>query len=301
MWHCGEAGVLAQAPTSRPDQAARLRELVSRRVAPQHRTLTVAVLSGKGGVGKTNIAVNLAICLSGRGLRVALLDADLGLANADLLLDVALTQNLWHVAAGQRSIEEVGRVVAGGVFFVPGASGIEQAADLPDLQRQHLLEELSRLAAQTDVMVLDCGAGISRNVLTMAGAADISLLITTPEPTALTDAYAVVKSLACRRSGAGSVHLVVNLARSGEEARRTFERLARVSERFIKFPIADGGFLLQDTHVELAVRQRCPFVIRYPRCAASACISAIASRLAGTRGVARRSGNFFGRVVGVFV
>lgn len=287
--------------THRPDQAARLRELVAHHGEPCGQTRTVAVLSGKGGVGKTNVAVNLAICLAGRGLRVTLLDADLGLANADLLLDVSLPHNLSHVISGLRQIDEVGRVVAGGVFFVPGASGLERVANLSEFERQRLLGQLARLGQRTDLLVLDCGAGISPNVLSLAGAADISLLVTTPEPTAVTDAYAVVKVLVARRQRPESIRLVVNQAQSRAEAREVFDRLARVAERFMEFPIADGGYLLHDTHVELAVRQRCPFVLRYPQCAASACISAIAGRVAGSPGLSRRTGDFFRRVVGLFV
>lgn len=283
------------------DQAARLRELVARGEQVAGKALTVAVLSGKGGVGKTNIAVNLAICLAARGLRVTLLDADVGLANADVLLNVSAQYNLSHVVAGLRRIDQVGTVVAGGVFFVPGASGLERVADLSEVERQAVIAQMRRLGGQTDVAVLDCGAGLSPNVLSFALAADLDLVVTTPEPTAVTDAYAVVKVLARRGKAPGSVRLLVNLAESRQEARKVYARVAGVAERFLQYPIAEGGYLLHDTHVELAVRQRCPFVLRYPRCAASACISAIAGRLAGSGGAARGTGGFFRRVVGMFV
>ncbi len=269
--------------------------------APRAKALSVAVLSGKGGVGKTNLAVNLAICLAGRGNRVTLLDADLGLANADLLLDVTSPYNLSQVISGTRRIEEVGQVAAGGIFFVPGVSGLDRVADLSRAQLADLVSQFRSLGNRTDLAIVDCGAGMSRSVLGFALAADISIVITTPEPMAMADSYAVVKALAGRGYPAGAVRVVVNQAESRAEARRVFERLSGVAKRFIEFPIADGGYLLQDTHVELAVRQRCPFVLRYPRCAASACVSAIAGRVADRRGLSRRTGSFFRRVVGLFV
>jgi flagellar biosynthesis protein FlhG len=142
---------------------------------------------------------------------------------------------------------------------------------------------------------------MSAGVLSFALAADLALLVTTPEPTAMTDAYALVKALAGRGEPPGSVRLLVNLADSRREARKVYGRVAAVAERFLEYPIADAGYVLHDKHVELAVRQRCPFVLRYPQSAASACISAIAGRLAGSMAATRTAGGFFGRVVGMFV
>jgi flagellar biosynthesis protein FlhG len=191
--------------------------------------------------------------------------------------------------------------VAGGVYFVPGASGLEGVANLSDFERQDLLSEMGRLDERTDVAVLDCGAGLSSGVLSFALAADLDLLVTTPEPTAMTDAYAVVKALAGQGKPPGSVRLVVNLADSRQAARKVYRRVSGVAERFLHFDVADAGYLLHDTHVELAVRQRSPFVLRYPRSAASVCISAIAGRLSGSIAATRTAGGFFRRVVGMFV
>ena len=284
----------------RTDQAARLRELMAAEGLVQPATRTVAVTSGKGGVGKTNVAVNLAISLASRGLRVALLDMDLGLANADLLLGARRSYNLGHVVSGLREIEQVGTMTTGDIFFVPGASGVDHLANLSDFERQHLIAQMHRLERGSDVLVLDCGAGISRNVLSFILAADTCLLVTTPEPMAVTDAYAMIKVLT-QKGHQGSIQLLVNFAESRREARDVLRRIASVAQRFLGFPIADGGYMLQDTHVELAVRQRCPFVLRYPRCAASACMAAVASRLVTRETAARRSGGVFRRVVGLFV
>ena len=284
----------------RIDQAARLRALVAEGGPARPMAHAVAVTSGKGGVGKTNVAVNLAICLASRGLNVALLDMDLGLANADLLLGTQSPYNLAHVVSGLRPIDQVGTMAPGEIFFIPGASGIDRLANLTDFEREHLIAQMHRLEQRHDVLVLDCGAGISRNVLSFALAADTCLLVTTPDPMAVTDAYATIKALA-QNQHHGSIRLLVNLADSRREAREVLTRIAAVAQRFLEFPIADGGYMLQDTHVELAVRQRCPFVLRYPRCAASACMAAIACRLARSDPAARQSGGFFRRVVGLFV
>jgi flagellar biosynthesis protein FlhG len=281
------------------DQASRLRELAASRQPGPPAALTVAVTSGKGGVGKTNLAVNLAVCLGARGLRVCLVDMDMGLANADLLLQTRSAYNLSHVLSGLRSIDQAGAETTGGVFFVPGVSGVDRLANLSDFERQHLIAQTRRLGQSADMVILDCGAGISPNVLAFACSAQVCLLVTTPEPTAVTNAYALIKVLT-QKKYQGSTRLVVNLADSGTEAADVFNRIASVAQRFLKHPIADGGYLLHDAHVELAVRQRCPFLLRYPRCAASACMTAVANRLTQDRTALGRAGGLFRRVVGLF-
>jgi len=281
----------------RPDQAAQLREMIRghRRCA-----MTLAVMSGKGGVGKSNVAVNLSICLAERGLRVALMDLDMGLANADLLMNLHPRYNLAHLVAGVRTIEEISVPGPGGIRFIPGATGMQGLANLSEFERQNLILQLHKLDAYADIIVFDLGAGISRNVTSFAHAADRAWVVTTPEPTALADAYATVKALQ-REQCPARVELVVNMANSRAEAQAAYRRVAGVARKFLNFPIADGGFMLQDTAVELAVQARCPFVIRYPGSNASACIAAMASEVARSCVVPPRRGGFFKRVAGLFV
>ncbi len=279
------------------DQATALREMVRRRSSSG---LVLAVTSGKGGVGKSTVAVNLSICLAARGVRVVLADVDMGLANADLLLNVTPRHTLSHVLSGARRIEDVCIDGPGGIRFVPGASGVQTLANLSEFERRHLILQLHKLKANTDIVILDCGAGISDNVLGFAVSADCVLVVTTPQPTALTDAYATVKTLDMRGCTAG-IRLFVNMANSRTEAQAVFERLAGVAQRFLKYSVASSGYMLHDMAVERAVQERCPFVIRYPGSNASACIAATASDMAQSVLGQTPRGGLLKRVVGLFV
>src|SRR3972149_11356134 len=163
----------------RRDQATHLREMVR---GHRRSALTLAVMSGKGGVGKTNVAVNLSICLAERGLRTALMDLDMGLANADLLMNLQPRYTLAHLVAGVRTIAEISIRGPGGIQFVPGASGTQSLANLSEFERQNLISQLHKLDANADIIVFDLGAGISRNVTGFAHAANRVWVITTPAP-----------------------------------------------------------------------------------------------------------------------
>jgi len=294
--------------SSTEDQARGLRRLIQSfssaldhtRADPQGSATTIAVAGGKGGVGKTNVAVNLGLCLAANGRRVTLLDLDMGMADADLLLGVHAPYNLAHVLSGLRELEEVCIRLPGGLRFVPGVSGADRLANLSEFEGRRLVRQMRGLEHDNDFVVLDCGAGISRNVLMFALAAGTVVLVTTPEPAAITDTYAMIKVLV-RRHYSGPIRLLVNMAGDRAEARRAYQRIAEVSAKFLKYPIADCGYMLHDSHVELAVRKRCPFVLRFPKCAASSCLTAVASRLDQARSRPSGSGAFLQRVVGLFV
>lgn len=273
------------------DQAAQLRSLAS----PRRSASVIAVTSGKGGVGKSNIAVNLAIKLASAGKDVVLLDADLGLANADVLCNIDLPYNLSHVISGKKDLQEVMFKAPGGFRLVGGASGLARMADLSDHDRQRLIHNLGEIERQADVILIDTGAGISPNVLSFSRAADHVLVVTTPEPTAITDAYAVIKVIS-RDGGDRRMSLFVNQVRMPQEGQLVHERIARVARGFLAVTVYDAGHLLTDEQVPLAVRRRTPFVLGAPRCPASACIGQLAMRL--ERGVAGAGagGGFFSRM-----
>jgi flagellar biosynthesis protein FlhG len=286
----------ASIKTHHEDQATALRALVSSR-APQ--ATSIAVTSGKGGVGKSNVAVNLAVALAERGLKICLLDLDLGLANADVLMNLHSTRNLGHVIEGCVSLDDILLEGPGGMHVVPGASGLARLAELTEFERQRLLQQFRTIEAEHDFLIMDLGAGVSNNVLTFACAADTVLVVTSPEPTALADAYSTVKLLACR-SRSSDIELLVNMVENNKEAKATYERLAGVAGRFLKLPVTSAGYILTDDAVTLAVRARMPVVLHAPRCSASACVRALARRYARKVEAPAPALGFFRRVAQLF-
>lgn len=285
------------------DQAAQLRSMaMANSVSPRARARAnvIAITSGKGGVGKSNVAVNLAIQFASAGREVVLLDADLGLANADVLCNVDLPFNLSHVIARKKELSDVMVRTPGGFRLIGGASGLARMADLSDFDRQRLVTSLGELETQADIILIDTGAGISPNVLSFTRAADHALVVTTPEPTAITDAYAVIKVVS-RDGGDRRLSLLVNQAKSHAEARVVCERITKVARQFLNVQVYDAGYIPSDENVPNAVRRRTPFVLGAPRCAASHCVAQLAMRLEqGVGARMDRHGGFFTRMMGWF-
>src|SRR5205085_6833508 len=257
------------------DQAASLRTMMGQRASAN----VIAVTSGKGGVGKSNVAVNLAIKFASAGKNVVLLDADLGLANADVLCNIDLPCNLSHVIARKKELNEVMVKGPGGFHLIGGASGLARMADLTDFDRQRLVDAMGQLEQQTDVILVDTGAGISPNVLSFTRAADHVLVVTTPEPTAITDAYAVIKVISRDNSAQRRLSLLVNQTRTNQEGRVVHERIAKVARQFLNVSVLDAGSVPSDEQVALAVRRRNPFTLGAPKCPASYAIEKLAVRL----------------------
>jgi flagellar biosynthesis protein FlhG len=258
-----------------------------------------AVASGKGGVGKTNIAANLAICLGACGKRVILLDADLGLANLDVILNVSSKYNISHVIAGLKSIAEITQKGPAGIEVIYGASGIEGLADLSQFQRQRLIEELGTLEDDADAIIIDTAAGMSKSVMAFCLAADHTLIVATPEPTAMTDAYAMIKALTAHNY-CGRISLIVNMADSLAEGRKVFRQIADVARRFLNAAVYDAGVLLKDEKLSAAVRQRRPVVLAYPKSHITSCLVALAAKLAKCSAAQMHTGSLFKKVVNWF-
>ena len=266
------------------DQAAALRSLVADKkgqVAPNRISgmRSIAILSGKGGVGKTNVAVNLALALGELGLRTAILDADLGLANVDVLLGVVPKFNLGHVLRGEKEMKEIVLAVNPKVSIIPGGSGLRELADLDDQIQSWFIEKLSALEEDTDILILDTGAGIHRNVLAFSMAADRTILLTTPEPTAIRDSYSVLKSLCHATKGNLEIGLVVNMAADNAEAESVAERIRVAALHFLDFPVPYLGCVWWDQAVRDAVKQRTPFLLVDGNTAASRSVRTLAYRL----------------------
>jgi flagellar biosynthesis protein FlhG len=256
----------------------------------------LAITSGKGGVGKTNIAANLALCLAAANQRVLLLDADMSLGNLDLLMDIHSRYNISHVINGRKSMEEIIQAGPNGLRVVCGASGLDRLADISEGEQYRLLEHLGRLQQETDTILIDTAAGISKSVIGFCLAADRVLVITTPEATAMADSYGMIKVLA-RKGYGGPINLVVNMARSAAEGKQTYQRMADVAQRFLRTPVYHAGTLLRDERLCEAVRQRTPVVLAYPKSEISASLAMIAARLAGIRHGGSVDGGFFRRVL----
>jgi len=275
----GHACQLRQSPNGAAGQAGDLEE--GRSAKPGQcsgRRRVIAVTSGKGGVGKSNIAAGLSVLLSASGARVALVDVDIGLGDLDVLMGVSGSPSMADLAAGRMGLEEILVDLPWGARLAPGASGPAGGKDSYPVWCGRLLAGIRRLGEQYDYVILDCGSGIGREVMDFCALADQVLVVTSPEPTAMMDAYGVIKCL-CVNGNRARISVVVNCASHREQAKASQGRLASVARRFLGRTIYDGGYVLWDAKVPAAVHQRKPFVLAYPRGPASRCMVALASKL----------------------
>lgn len=283
----------------RPGAAARPRAIAD--AAPARSCPLIAVASGKGGVGKTSTCVNLAIALAQRSLRATLLDADLGLANADVMCGITPTTRLDSAieprpvnsgatrlgpvqgsAPPRRSLSRIAIQAPGGFRLVPGAVGLMRMANLTQPEREALVQGLADLEQDSDVVVIDTAAGIAAGVTAFVEAADIALVVVTPEPTSIADAYALIKCVwpALRaRPGGGSVALAINNAASHEEGRAVFARVCATCKRFLGFEPTLAGVIRHDPEVMDAVRARRPVRLNSPKCRASKDLNDLAGEI----------------------
>jgi flagellar biosynthesis protein FlhG len=274
------------------DQALNLH--LSHTRSPLARVL--AVTSGKGGVGKTNIAANLAICLAGQSQRVLLLDADISLANVDIVMDIHSRYDISHVISGCKSMRDVIHQGPAGVQVICGGSGLDKLAHLSDCEQHRLLRCLSALQEETDTIVVDTAAGISGSVVNFCLASDHVLVVTTPEATAMTDAYGMIKVLA-RKRYQGPISIVVNMARNPAEGKRTYQRIADVARTFLHRDVYLAAVLPKDERLCTAVRSRTPVVLAYPKAQISSSLAMLAARLSDKQGGRDTSRGFFKKVI----
>ena len=239
---------------------------------------TIAIASGKGGVGKSNLAANLAVALGERGAKVLLVDADLAQASLDLLLGLHPRFDLQHVLAGERTLEDI--LVHGpqGVRLIPASSGVPDLADLDDYRRECLLRGLGTLSPGADLILIDTASGVSRTVTSFCLAADEVLVVTTPEMPAFSDAYSLIKVLHAL-GVARPPRLLVNMAGTAEEAEETSHRIRLVARRFLSLDLEAWGYVPFDPAVARAVRLQEPVVKAFPHAPASIAYRALAERL----------------------
>lgn len=274
----GRGGKPARAAKSTRVPAARRQAEGPPESRPRRRVL--AVTSGKGGVGKTNIVTNLAIALARQGARVLVLDGDLGLANVDLLLGIAPQYDLQDMILGDRSIEDIVLEGPDGIRVVPASSGVEELANLDEYRTECLLRSLTSVEEDVDIILIDAPSGIGTHAVALAQAADEIIVVTTPEPTSFSDAYAMIKVLS-QRPLKCTPALLVNQVNSENEALEVSRRVQSVAKRFLNLEIPYWGFVLADESVPKSVVRQEPFLSTYPYSPASSCIIRLARRVLG--------------------
>lgn len=264
------------------DQAEKLRERIANQQldtgSTSDRTRIITICSGKGGVGKSNLSANLAIHLAKQKKKVLLFDLDFGLANIDVLLGIPPKHTLMQMVDKQYSIWDVVEEGPEGMMFVAGGSGFQHLFQLEDRKINLLFQELNQLQGQVDYLILDTGAGLSNELLRFILAAHDVIIVTTPEPTAITDAYAVIKMIYLKDNNP-NIKLVINRSTSVKEGKSTAQKLQMVAKKFLNIDIEDLGYLPEDPAVVKAVKQQSPFYIQYPNSEASEAIVKIAQRL----------------------
>jgi flagellar biosynthesis protein FlhG len=264
------------------DQASRLRALAKDQPSgsPLFAARVVAITSGKGGVGKTNVVAGLALALAQLGQRVVVMDADFGLANLDILLGLSPKYTLEHVLRGEKVIEEILLEGPLGIRIIPASSGIQELTRLDTMSELRLVQGLQRVAETADWLLIDTAAGIHDSVLKLLMAAQEVILVATPEPTSLVDAYAMVKVLHLRDPNK-LLWLLVNNGQSVEESQETVDQLQAVAERFLGKQLQVLGMIPNDPHLLQAVRQQRGVVELFPRSPATQAFQALARQLLG--------------------
>ncbi|MFH1737464.1 MAG: MinD/ParA family protein [bacterium] len=270
------------------------------RLSIRSETKVIAVTSGKGGVGKTNLVCNLAIALAQMNRRVIVFDADLSLANIDVLLGISPRYNLSHVISGEKSLREVMVTGPEGILIVPGGSGIEELANLGSSELEFLLDSFGELDGECDLLLIDTAAGIQRTVLSFLLAADHVLVVTTPEPTAYTDAYAVIKILA-QHCPDKRVGVSINMARNGREAGDVTRLMLQICRTMLRTGFDNFGYIPRDVEMLQAVRDQQPLLLHSPYSPAAKSIRQLACSLLQTERQLASSGGlrgFMNRLLG---
>ncbi|MBB6674614.1 MinD/ParA family protein [Cohnella nanjingensis] len=259
------------------DQAQALRHLVhSRDPASARATRIVTVTSGKGGVGKSNFSLNFALALQNRGYSVLLFDADIGMANIDVLLGTPAKYNLFHLLKREKSIWEIIQVGPSGLQFIAGGSGFQDLIRLSEQELEYFASEIAKLHGHVDYLLFDTGAGLSKETLRFISAADETIVVTTPEPTSITDAYALIKMVKTMGHDA-AFRLVVNRVEGDREGRQTADNIRQVARTYLDLDLPLLGFVPDDANVSRAVKRQTALSIVYPDSPAARGIDDIAS------------------------
>lgn len=265
------------------DQATLLRKLVSEEGdntgINEKRSKIITVTSGKGGVGKSNFVVNLGIILQSKGKKVLIFDADLGMGNDDVLMGLYPKNNIFDIIFTDLTLKDIIIQGSSGVSLIPAGTGLNKIEELTDEERSTFLKKLEQLD-EFDYILLDTGAGVNKDILSFISASEELIIITTPEPTSLTDAYSLIKAADYFKLK-DKAKVIVNKAFTPEEGIETFNKFNNAVSKFLKIRIEYLGYIADDKKLVQSVRQQKPFVLSYPNCEASKCIESIAMKLIG--------------------
>ncbi|GAB4296339.1 MAG: MinD/ParA family protein [Methylophaga sp.] len=256
------------------DQAAGLR----RQLNPPRPVKVIAIASGKGGVGKTNVTVNLGVAMAAQGKEVVLLDADLGLANIDVMLGLHPEFNLLHVLDGSKSLNDI--IVEGpaGLKIIPATSGVQKMAELSTVEHAGMIQAFSEMEQHIDVLLIDSAAGIADSVVSFSKAAQEMIVVVCDEPASITDAYALIKLLS-REHGVERFHVIANMSRSVQEGRELFDKIALVCDRFLDVTLDFMGIVPFDEDLRSAVKKQRSVVDAYPRSKSAAAFAHLAKKI----------------------
>jgi flagellar biosynthesis protein FlhG len=236
---------------------------------------TIAITSGKGGVGKTAFAVNFALALSKQGKTVTLLDADLGLANVNILFGIVPKYNLMHVIQGLKTIEEI-TIELSGIKVICGAAGINRLANLSEEERHTLIRDILT-SVNTDYLIIDTGAGISNSTLDFVNMAQEIIVVTNSDPTSITDAYGIIKTIGL--TSEKQIYIVVNRIKTETEGQKVFQRIQTIVDQFLKVNCNLFGFLYEEDYVGKSIKDQKPYILEYPKCKASKTMMEFVKRL----------------------
>ncbi|MGN0740038.1 MAG: MinD/ParA family protein [Treponema sp.] len=247
-----------------------------------HNTRIIAITSGKGGVGKTNIAVNMAIAYAQLGKKVILIDGDLGMANVNVLLNVVPKYNLLQVINKQKTMQEIILDTEFGIKFIAGANGFSKIANLSVEELEYFAKQFTSLG-NADIIIIDTGAGIANNVLQFVAAADEVYVVTTPEPTAITDAYGIIKIITTEIVDREiNIQLLVNRVHSADEGKRISERIISIVGQFLNYKVNYIGFIYEDPVIQASVIRQKPFIVINPTSKPAVCVKHIVGRIEKT-------------------
>jgi flagellar biosynthesis protein FlhG len=257
------------------DQAEALRELASRKKTKPTEIITVA--SGKGGVGKSSLALNMAISLSRRGKRTLIIDSDFGFSNIDVMLGVKTKYDLLDVIKHKRDIHEIVEQGLEGVQFISGGSGVYELTRLSGKQLMDIVGNLASLEDIADTIIFDTGTGVNDNMLKLIYASNETVVVTTPEPTSIVDAYALIKIISEKLQSV-KINLVLNKAASPREASTVMDGLIRIAKKNIDININKLGYIMRDENMPKAIKMQVPILVSFPKCIASVNIDSISAK-----------------------